>query len=460
MKWRGGYDIPLTGRPAPRVEPLPEADTLYLPLTSRRFTFSEVRCAEGQRVKPGHVLAVDPGNYGVPLLAPRAGTVRLEALPGHIVLEEVEKVPEEPYHPDEEAAHRARTTGSVGITRYKLLMLGAWQAVQDAHTGALPDPLGTPRAVIVSLVHREPFLARGDVQTRKRLTAFTRGLEHVQSQLEYQPIYLGVPTVQSDLGALVREHLRGYAWIKVVPVPLVYGLDHPAVVARHLGLAWRPKEPVWALSTAAVLAMDRALTLSRPATVRLISLGGPGVREPTHLKAIPGYPLEALLAGRLSSGPVRLLNGGVLRGTTIPPQQRGIDAECAGITVLPEHDQREFLGFLRPGADRRSYSRCFLSALRRSRPERLTTAVRGEGRPCVACGFCEEICPAGIMPHLIHKALYADHLEEAERLRVDLCVRCGLCTWVCPSKIELGAQFAHAQDTLVREREAEREVLG
>jgi len=66
----------------------------------------------------------------------------------------------------------------------------------------------------------------------------------------------------------------------------------------------------------------------------------------------------------------------------------------------------------------------------------------------VACGLCEQVCPAGILPHVIHKALYARSLDDAERLRVDLCVRCGLCALVCPSKIELRAQFVEAQDAL------------
>jgi len=140
-----------------------------------------------------------------------------------------------------------------------------------------------------------------------------------------------------------------------------------------------------------------------------------------------------------------------MTGETLDESRKGIDAECNGLTVLPEHTEREFLGFARPGADRRSYSACFLSSLRRPFPERLTTALRGELRPCVSCGFCEEVCPARIMPHLIHRCLYQDDIEEAERARVDLCVRCGLCSYVCPSKIELRTEMITAQDRIAEE---------
>jgi Na+-translocating ferredoxin:NAD+ oxidoreductase RnfC subunit len=84
---------------------------------------------------------------------------------------------------------------------------------------------------------------------------------------------------------------------------------------------------------------------------------------------------------------------------------------------------------------------------------RLTTALRGERRACISCNACEEVCPARIMPHLIHKYLYQGALDLAERARVDLCVECGLCSFVCPSKIELRQQFVDAKEQIRREAE-------
>ncbi len=136
-------------------------------------------------------------------------------------------------------------------------------------------------------------------------------------------------------------------------------------------------------------------------------------------------------------------------------QRLGLDAECEGLTLLPEHTVREFLGFMRPGLFRRSYSRCFLSSLRPAFAERFNTALRGEKRACVSCGFCEEVCPAGIMPSLIHKYLYQDAIEDAEKARLDLCIECGLCSFVCPSKIELCTQFVDAKKGIQREFETE-----
>ncbi len=450
MRLGGGYSVMLEGRPSRTVERLPEPEALYLPLQSERFQFSELAVKDGDRMRAGQALARDPDNYSVPLLSPTAGTVRLNAVEKHIALEDIEPE-EEKRHPDEGAPHVSKDKVPAAERRSRLFALGAWQFFHDAHTGALPNPSGTPRAVIVSTVRLEPFVARGDVQLYENLPSFTRGLEHLQSLLEYQPIYLVMPDIQSAFASHVRETLRGYAWIKVVEIPLRYPFDDFAVLARGLGLMHDPRQPVWALRTEGVLAIDRALTFSRPCTRRIMSIGGPVVSSPLHLEVMPGYPLKSILDARISTPPVRVINGGALTGTTIPSEQVGLDAECAGLTILPEHTEREFLGFTRPGWNRRSYSKCYLSSLRRPFRERFTTALRGERRACISCNFCEEVCPAGIMPHLIHKCLYRNALEEAERARVDLCVECGLCSFVCPSKIELRKQFSDAKQAIQRE---------
>ena len=468
MKFAGGYNILLEGRPSDEVQVLPEPATLYLPLRSGRFEFSNVLAGEAQRVGAGQVLANDPDNHSVPLLAPRAGTVRLGAVEDHIVLEDIERSAEEPYRDRQDAEHipgdlpaclsgrpvRQAGAGPVDVRRHKLLELGAWQFFSDAFTGSPADPSATPSAVIVSTVAFEPYVARGDVQVCKRLPAFTRGLEHLQTLLEYQPIYLVLPDVESAFARKVRDTIRGYAFVKLVQVPLRYPFDHFALLARRLGLKRDADNPVWALPTAGVLALDRALTASLPCTVRIVSLGGPGVNEPLHLKAIPGYPLKDILDGRTIAEPIRVLSGGLLTGRAIPEGQMGLDAECSGLTVVPEHTRRELLAWARPGLDRRSYSRCFLSSLRRGFAERLNTALRGERRACIACGQCVTVCPAGIMPNAIHKYFYGDQLEQVQRMRVDLCVECGLCSYVCPSKIDLCRELMDAKQAVREELEA------
>ena len=442
----------LRGKPEGVIEPMPEPSVLYLPLRSRRFLFEEILVKEGQRVQGGEVLARDVNNHGVPLLAPRTGSVRLKEKENYIVLEDVAKLEEHADMDKEELSHIEREMGAAGTKRYRLLSLGAWQFFYDAHTDTLPDPLGTPQAIIVSTVSLEPFLSRGDAQLHNRLSSFTRGLEQLQSLLEYQPIYLVMPDIKSEFANQIRNHIRGYAWVKMLEVPLTYPYDNFAILARKLDLG-RDEGPVWAVRTEGVLAVDRALTISKPCMVRIVSLGGTGINSPTHIKVMPGYPIKKIKDQYFSEPAARMINGGILTGQILPDETLGIDTECRGITVIPELREREFLGFARPGWSRSCYAACYLSALRKRFLEHFNTGIRGEGRPCISCNFCEDVCPAGITPHLIHKYLYRDLVEEAEQARTDLCIECGLCSYVCPSKIDLRQQLIDAKKLIEQEKE-------
>jgi Na(+)-translocating NADH:ubiquinone oxidoreductase A subunit len=452
MKFKSGYNISIQGRPDGVVQKLPEPETLYLPLHSRRFCFSKICVREGQNVEDGDILARDPANYSIPLLAPRGGIVKLKEEKDHIVLTELSPPAEKAYVPEKDLPHIVQQMGTSGLKRYKLISLGAWQFFYDAYTGLLPDPMAKPQAVIVSTLSLEPFMVRGDVQLRDRLLQFTRGLEHLQSLLEYQPIYLVMPDISSEFATLVREHIRGYAWAKLIEIPLKYPYDNFNILARKLRLK-KDAGPVWSVRTEGILAVDRALTVSKPCIVRIVSIGGQGVNSPVHLKIMTGYPLNEIIERYVSIPVPRRINGGIFTGTTLTEKALGLETECRGITIIPEHKERDFLGFIRPGWDRSSYSGCFLSSLRKEFSQRLNTAMYGEGRPCVSCNFCEEVCPADIMPHLLHKYLYKDLIEEVDQARVDLCIECGLCSFVCPSKIDLRQQFIEAKELIEKEKE-------
>jgi Na+-transporting NADH:ubiquinone oxidoreductase subunit A len=450
MRLRGGCNVPLAGRPAAEVEPLATPDRLHLPLRSRRFRFTELCVEDGQPVRAGQALAADPSNFSVPLLAPLAGTVRLGLDDGHIRLEGTTDAPRSPHRAEAEKPPPGQGTDRSAEPRQRLLSLGAWQFFHDARTAALPDPFGAADAAIVSTLRLEPFLARGDAQLRPHLPDFLRGLEHLKSLLAGRPVFLVLPKVRSPLADQLRRQLRHLERVSVVAVPLRYPCDHFAVLARGLGVGRGAGRCVWALHTEGVLAIGRALGRGLPCTERIVSVGGPAVASPVHVRTVPGCPLERLLSGRVGGGAVRVVHGGALTGES-GTGLLGLDSECTGLTVLPEPERREMLAFLRPGWSRRSYSRCLLGSLRGVLRERRTTALRGETRACVACGLCVKVCPAGIMPNVIHKYLYQDDIDQARRMRVDLCVECGLCAYVCPSKIDLRRELVEARQQVRRE---------
>ena len=453
MKFRGGYNIKISGRPDSNIRQLPVLSTLSLPLMTKRFNFSDIKVSDGEKVTVGQILAVDPDNFNLPLLAPASATVNYSDGDIAVTLTNISQSPvTDSDHIDLEHANKVSNSAD---SINQLVDFGGWEFFYEAFSAKLPDPQVTPQAVIVSTVSLEPFVCRGDIQLKKELIRFTRGLEHIQSLLDYQQIYLVLPKLNSDLIDTIRNQIRGYAWAHVVEIDLKYPYDNFNLIARHLNLR-SSNGPVWALRTDGVFAVDKILTENSPAIERVISIGGPSVGKPTNISITAGYPIADIIAEFNIPGNTRLINGGILTGQNIAADLQYVDNECRGLTFVPEHTGREFIGWLRPGFDRKSYSNAFASSIIPPFKQKMSTAIRGEVRPCISCNFCEDVCPAGILPHLLHKYIYADQVDELQQSRIDLCVLCGLCSYVCTSKLELRDEFAKAMAVIKEEAEAAR----
>ena len=57
--------------------------------------------------------------------------------------------------------------------------------------------------------------------------------------------------------------------------------------------------------------------------------------------------------------------------------------------------------------------------------------------PCVRCGKCVDVCPAGITPNIIADLVEHKRMDEAAEFGLFSCLECGLCYYVCPSMIPL-----------------------
>src|SRR5512133_2397291 len=87
MKTAGGCTILLHGKPDSQVLVPPATDVLCIPRKSKRFLFSVLCIKDGQQVRRGTVLALDPSSFSVPLLSPCCGTARTTVDSGYIKIE-------------------------------------------------------------------------------------------------------------------------------------------------------------------------------------------------------------------------------------------------------------------------------------------------------------------------------------------------------------------------------------
>jgi Na+-transporting NADH:ubiquinone oxidoreductase subunit A len=107
---------------------------------------------------------------------------------------------------------------------------------------------------------------------------------------------------------------------------------------------------------------------------------------------------------------------------------------------LGEGNEREFMGWLAPGAEKFSVVNLFLSKLVPGKKFKLNTSTNGSRRAMVPIGLYERVMPLDIQPTYLLRSLIVNDIEKAEQLgclemdEEDL----SLCTFVCPGKYDYG----------------------
>jgi len=446
------------------VEQVTHPSVLRIDLNRGGIQYAPV-VSSGQQVGFGDPLAEAPAAGGtLTLPSPASGRVNLDPVRGELVLEDLS-------FPERAQRFQPLDLGRASVSTIKdtLCRAGIWPFFWSSRNRGLPplDAPDGPRAIIVNCILTEPFRARGHVVIGRSWDRIIQGIRSLQRlAAEYGRIEIVLTSPGDPLARRMYADLAGYVWARVHPVPLVYPIENPRVLSSMLrrsvsGL--EREEEIWVIDVHGVEAIGACLSEGLPLHRRVVALGGPGLARPglpvpSHLDVLVGTPIRSFLS--LDGQTTRLLRGGLLTGRPLDPETAALQYDDDALFALVEAGSRETLSFLRAGFTRTSYSRTFMSRLTGAADRHITTSLRGEKRPCIACGLCEDVCPAELMPQVLHRYLYRGALDEAEKAGLDLCVDCNLCTYVCPSKIELQKQFAEARQQIRREREeASQEAL-
>ncbi len=457
MKIRGGYTFKLAGRPSSVIEDAAVPSTLSLRLQRHGFQLTPTVTHE-QAVEFGDILAETDGEAG-PVLkipAPASGTVSLEQTetdsPGTLCLQNVKS---------QVIAGKYGQSTPERITRENIYSLlnqgGAWPFFWSSKTRGIPsvNEDEQPRAIIINCMLTEPFRARGRVILQHDWHDIINGIKFLPRLLsEYGTVEIVLTHEHDPIARMMYSDLAGFAWVKFHSVAIRYPVEHPRFLNRLLkntNQNYQKNDTVWVINVQNVKTIGMMLADGIPLHNRIVALGGPGCPEPKHVKARIGTPLRSLLKEPVDPEKVLVLRGGMLTGEPIDFLTESVQYDDDAFFFLPKSLKREMLHLIRPGFTRRSAFPCFVSRLTGESDRDITTSLRGEPRPCVACGMCETVCPAGLLPQIMHRYIYRDALEEAKKMGIDQCIDCALCTYVCPSKIELADQFDNARERIREE---------
>lgn len=323
-----GLAIPLRGRPEQRVSPGNRVRTIGLDGADYPDVRSEILVGEGDDVAAGTPVFRDRKRPDIQFAAPVAGTVervvrgsrrRLASIKIRIGEREAVRFTI-PATPDRRGAQQL------------LLESGLWTGFRARPFGRIPDPGSTPEAIFVTAIDTHPLAADPRVVLEGVCDAFARGVE-LLGLLTDGPVFV----CQGPGKDLVRARPN----IRCVQ----FAGPHPAGLPGthiHRLLPVRPGRCVWQVHYQDVAAIGLLLATRRLAGERVISLAGPGVRQPRLVRVPAGSSLDELVKGELAEGGTQVLSGAAIAGR----RSRFLGRHHWQVTVLSDDPARRRQGWL------------------------------------------------------------------------------------------------------------------
>ncbi len=440
-----GLDLPITGEPEQRIDEGAAVSRVALVGDDYIGMKPTMLVAEGNRVRLGQPLMEDKKNPGVVFTAPAAGTIQAinrgakRKFESIVIAVEGDEASEFPGVGDQPVDSLDRDT-LIG----QLVLSGLWTSLRTRPYGRVPALGSEPSSIFVTAIDTNPLAADPAVVLAGREKEFAVGLTAL-TRLTAGRVFLckGPRSSISVGGADVQTE--------------VFDGPHPAgLVGTHIHFLdpVGPDKTVWYIGYQDVVAIGHFFINGTLDIRRVVSLAGPVVERPRLIATRVGADLTDLIAGEITDGfDVRVISGSVLCGRTAAGPVAFLGRYHNQISVLQEGNQREFLGWQKPGFDKFSITNVFASAMSKGQKFAFTTSTGGSERAMVPLGTYEKVMPLDILPTQLMRALIVRDTEDAQRLGAleleeeDV----ALCTFVCPGKYEYGSLLRDNLTTIQRE---------
>lgn len=442
IKIKKGRDILLQGEAAKTMVDSASSKTFVIRPTDFTRLVPKLELKEGAEVKAGTPLFHAKQDERIKFCSPVSGElIEINRGARRVVLEVKVLADSENSYVDFGAADPAQIGRDE--VKSKMLASGCWPFIVQRPFGTLADPDETPRDIFISTFDSVPLANDYSFSLKEEQEAFQSGVNAL-AQLTDGKVFLGVKAGDSSY----------FKDTKGAEVNYFEG-PHPA---GNVGVQIHHIKPinkgdvVWTLNPADVVIIGRLFLSGKFDARRNIALTGSELNEPCYTSVIVGASLQDVLNGKVKEGNNRYISGDVFTGVkTTHDGYLGFKANT--ITVIPEGDEAEFLGWLIPTYARPSFSRSFPYFLNAKKKFRVNTSMHGEARAFVVTGEYEKLLPMDVLPVQLLKAVLAKDFEAMENLGIyevleeDL----ALCEFACTSKMDVQEILREGLDIMLAE---------
>jgi Na+-transporting NADH:ubiquinone oxidoreductase subunit A len=438
-----GLDIKLQGAAEKKTTVLGLASTYAVSPLDFEGIVPKMLVKVGDAVKAGTPLFFNKNNASVVFTSPVSGTVAAVVRGEKRRILAVEIAADSTIAYEEFGALDVKTATRDQIVEL-LLKSGLWTLLVQRPYGIIANPADMPKSIFVSAFDSAPlapdygYTLADDKQALQKgfevLARLTEGKVHLSyNAKDAAPAFAGV-----ELHAFQGKHPAGNVGVQIHHIdPINKG------------------EKVWTVGYADVAIIGRLFLTGKVDMTRTIAVTGAEVSAPAYVKVIAGAKLDSILNVNVAADAhARYISGNVLTGRNVG-KDGYLGYYANQITVIPEGDNYELLGWAMPRFSKFSVSRAYFSWLFPNRKYNLDTNLNGEERAFVVTGLYEKYLPMDVYPMHLLKAIMAADLDKMEALGIYEVVEedFALCEFVDPSKTEMQQIIRNGINLMIKEGE-------
>lgn len=427
IKLNRGLDLPISGAPEQVIQDGPQTRSVAVIGYDYVGMKPTMLVQQGDRVKTGQVIFTDKKTDGVKYTSPATGVISaINRGEKRVFQSLVIDIEADEYETFAQYSDLSQLNREQAVEN--LVDSGLWTAFRTRPYSRVPEISSTPSSIFVTAIDTHPLAADPAVVIAADQDAFKDGLE-VLSKLAGKVFVC--KAAGSDIptsGNVTTEEFAG---------------PHPAGLAGthiHYLDPVSTQKTVWTIGYQDVIAVGKLFKEGKLNSERVISLAGPQVEHPRLVKTRVGADLQQLTAGQMNAGNNRVISGSVLGGRTSQGTVSYLGRFHNQVSVLLEGEEREFMGWLSPGANKHSTLGIYLSQFTKSKLFNFNCSTNGSERAMVPVGNYENVMPLDVLPTQLLRSLIVGDTGMAQDLgcleldEEDL----ALCTYVCAGKYEYG----------------------
>jgi Na+-transporting NADH:ubiquinone oxidoreductase subunit A len=405
---------------------------------------------EGDVVQAGSPLFCDKMRQQIVFTAPVSGKVRA------IVRGEQRKILQVVIDADSEISYlkfdtpdTADAAAIAALSREDIVALmlrsGTWAFLVQRPFGVVAAPDAVPSNIFISGFNTAPLAADSDFLVNNEGENFQIGI-NVLRKLTSGKVYL----------SLNADYPANKTFQRAKDVEKVFFKGrHPAgnvgVQIHHIAPMGKGSV-VWSIQPQHVAALGRFFAGGEYDVSRVVAVVGSEVKKPRYYRMIAGGALSVIDDLIKKGATPRIISGNVLTGANagLNGYLGYYDTE---VSVIPEGNNYEMLGWAMPRLHRFSSSRTYFSWLFPDKTYSLDTNINGGERALVMNGEYEKVLPMDILPAYLLKAILAGDVERMEQLGIYEVIEedMALCEFVCSSKTEVQQLLRRGIDMMMNE---------